>query len=80
MAFATTSHEGKEKKVSGGTKCISNSNWKAMSPEAQTKVINACKKAAEDDDDEKSSASAKSAKTMKSISKTMKSLEKTTVG
>jgi hypothetical protein len=47
-----------------------------MRPEAQTKVINACKKAAEDDDDEKSSASAKSAKTMKSISKTMKSLEK----
>jgi hypothetical protein len=39
-----------------------------MSPEAQTKVINACKNAAEDDDDEKSSASAKSAKMMKSIS------------
>jgi hypothetical protein len=35
-----------------------------MSPEAQTKVINAHKKAAEEDDDEKSSASAKSAKTM----------------
>jgi hypothetical protein len=47
-----------------------------MSPEAQTKVINTCKKAAEDDDDKKSSASAKSAKTMKSISKTRKSLEK----
>jgi hypothetical protein len=47
-----------------------------MSPEAQTKVINACKKAAEDDDYEKSSASAKSAKLMKSISKTMKYLEK----
>jgi hypothetical protein len=55
---------------------MSNSDWKAMSPEAQTKVINARKKAAEADDDEKSSASAKSAKTMKSISKTMKSLEK----
>jgi hypothetical protein len=41
-----------------------------------SKVINARKKAAEDDDDEKSSARAKSAKTMKSISKTMKSLEK----
>ena len=59
-----------------GRKYISDSNWKAMSTEAQTKVINSCKKAAEGDDDEKSSASAKSAKTMKSISKTMKSLEK----
>jgi hypothetical protein len=47
-----------------------------MHPEAQTKVINAQKKAAEDDDDEKFSASAKSAKAMKSISKTIKSLEK----
>jgi hypothetical protein len=75
-AFATTSCKGKGKKASGRTKYFSNSNWKAMSPEAQTKVINACKKAAVDDDDEKSSASTKSAKTMKSISKTMKSLEK----
>jgi hypothetical protein len=76
MAFATASCKGKGKKASGRTKYISNSNWKAISPEAQTKVINACKKAAENDDDEKSSASAKSAKTMKSISKTMKSMEK----
>jgi hypothetical protein len=76
MAFATTSRKGKGKKASGGIKYISISDWKAMSPEAQTKVINPCKKAAEDDDYEKSSASAKSEKTMKSISKTMKSLEK----
>ncbi len=48
----------------------------AMSPKAQTKVINACKKAAVDDDNQKSSASTKSAKTMNSISKTMQSLEK----
>jgi hypothetical protein len=76
MAFATTSCKGKGKKASGGTKYISNSNWKAMSSEAQTMVINAHKKAAEDDDDEKSSASAKLAKTMKPISKMMISLEK----
>jgi hypothetical protein len=76
MAFATTSHKGKGKKAFGGTKYISNFNWKTMSPEAQTKVINICKEAAEDDDDDKYSASAKSAKMMKSISKTMKSLEK----
>jgi hypothetical protein len=75
-AFATTSCKGKGKKASGRTKYICNYNWKVMSPEAQTKVINACKKAVEDDDNEKSSASTKSAKTMKSISKTIKSLEK----
>jgi hypothetical protein len=40
-----------------------------MSSEAQTKVINARKKAAEDDDGEKSSASVKSEKMMKSISR-----------
>ncbi len=73
-AFATTSCKVKGKKASGGTKYISNSDWKAMSPEAQTKVINAHRKAEEDDD--KSSASVKSAKTMKSISKMMNSLEK----
>jgi hypothetical protein len=69
-------NKAKGKKASSGTKYISNSDWKTMSPEAQTKVINVHKKAAEDDDNEKSSASTKSAKTMKSISKTMKSLEK----
>ncbi len=75
-AFATTSCKGKWKKASGGAKYISNSNWKAVSSEAQTKVINAHKKAAEDDNNEKSSASAKLAKTMKSISMMMKSLKK----
>jgi hypothetical protein len=76
LAFATASHKDKGKKASSGTKYISNSDWTAMSSEAQTKVINAHKKAEEDDDNEKSSASAKLAKTMKSISKTVKFLEK----
>jgi hypothetical protein len=75
-AFVTTSCKGKGKKASGKTKYIHDSNWKAMSSEAQNKVINAHKKAAEDDDNERSSASAKSAKMLKSMSKTMKSLEK----
>jgi hypothetical protein len=57
-AFATTSCKGKGKKASGRTKYISNSDWKTINPEAQTKVINACKKTAEDDDNDKSSASA----------------------
>ncbi len=75
-AFATTSPKDKGKKAPVRTRYICNSDWKAKSSEAQTKVTNTCKKAAEDDDDEKSSASAKLAKTMKSISKMMKSLEK----
>ncbi len=46
-AFATTSHKGKGKKgSSGNTKYISDAEWKAMSPEAQGKIINARKKAA----------------------------------
>jgi hypothetical protein len=73
MAFAPTSCKGKGKKLLAEP---SSSNWKAMRPQAQTKVVNTCKKAAEDDDDEKSSASVKLEKTMKSISKIMKSLEK----
>ncbi len=52
MAFATISHKGKGEKASGVTKYISSSYWKAMSPEAQNKVINAHKKAAEDDDND----------------------------
>ncbi len=46
-AFVTTSHKGKGKKASGRTKYVCNSEWKAMSSEAQSKVINDCKKAAE---------------------------------
>ncbi len=77
-AFATTtSHKGKRKKVSSGnTKYISDAEWKAMSPEAQLKIVNARKKVASEDEDDKSSASSKSAKTTKSMSKTIKSLEK----
>ena len=77
-AFATTSHkEGKEKKgPSGNTKHISDPGWKAMSPEAQTKTINTCKKAAGEDEDDNSSASSKSATTMKSLEKDNHSLEK----
>jgi hypothetical protein len=42
-AFATTSCKGKGKKAFSRTKYISDFDWKAMSPEAQTNVINACK-------------------------------------
>ena len=71
VQFATTSHKGIGKKGScGNTKYISDAEWKAMSPEAQTK------KAAGEDEVDKSSTSSKSAKTMKSMSKTIKSQEK----
>ena len=59
-----------KKGSSRNTKYISDAEWKAMSPEAQTK------KAAGEDEVDKSSTSSKSAKTMKSMSKTIKSQEK----
>ncbi len=52
-AFVTTSCIGKRKE----------SGWKAISPEAQTKVINDHQKAADDEEDDKSSARTESAKT-----------------
>jgi hypothetical protein len=48
----------------------------ALSPEAQSKIIEACKKSNDNDEDDKSLAINKSAKTIKSISKMVKSLEK----
>jgi hypothetical protein len=54
----------------------SDAEWKALSSEAQTKIINERKKAMDDADDERSAASAKSSKSIKSLTKTMKALEK----
>jgi hypothetical protein len=51
--------------------------WNALSPEAQSEIIEARKKSNGNDEDDKSLVSNKSAKTIiKSISKMMKSLEK----
>ena len=51
--------------------------WNALSPEAQSEIIEARKKSNDNDEDDKSLVSNKSAKTIiKSISKMMKSLEK----
>jgi hypothetical protein len=50
--------------------------WNALSPEAQSKIIEAHNKSNGNDKDDKSMASNKSAKTIKSISKMMNSLEK----
>jgi hypothetical protein len=55
-AFATKgSHKGGKSK-----KYYSDAEWKALSSEAQTKIINERKKAMDDVDNEKSAASAKS--------------------
>jgi hypothetical protein len=57
-------------------KYYSDAELKALSSEAQTKIINERKKAMDDADDERSAASAKSSKSFKSLTKTMKALEK----
>ncbi len=61
-----------------GAKYLQDAEWNALSSEAKSKIIEACKKGAKggEDNDDKSSLSAKLAKTIKSLSKTMRSLEK----
>ncbi len=76
-AFATNgSYKGGKKGGSRSKKYYSDAEWKALSSEAQTKIINERKKAMDDADKEKSVASAKSSKSIKSLTKTMKALEK----
>jgi hypothetical protein len=74
-AFVTKDQGGK-KKGKGKTKYLNGTEWNALSPEAQSKIIEARKKGKDDYEDEKSVASNKSSKTIKSLSKTMKLLEK----
>ncbi len=76
-AFATKgSHKGGKKGGSKSKKYYSDAEWKALSSEAQTKIINEQKKAMNDADNEKSATSTKSSKSIKSLPKTMKALEK----
>ena len=72
-AFVTKDQGGKKK---GKTKYLKGTEWNALSPEAQSKIIEARKKGKDDEEDEKSVASNKSSKSIKSLSKTMRSLEK----
>jgi hypothetical protein len=74
-AFVIGGQGGKGRK---GAKYLQDAVWNALSPEAKSKIIKACKKGAKDgeDDDDKSSLSAKLVKTIKSLSKTMRLLEK----
>jgi hypothetical protein len=55
---------------------LKEAEWNALSPEAQSKIIESSKKGKDDDEDDKSLASNKSAKTIISLSKTMMLLEK----
>jgi hypothetical protein len=64
-AFATKgSHKGGKKGGSKSKKYYSDAKWKALSSEAQTKIINERKKAMDDVDDERSAASTKSFKSL----------------
>jgi hypothetical protein len=74
-AFATKGSERKGRKW-GSKKYYSDIEWKALSSEVEAKIINDRKKAMDNGKDEKSAASAKSFKSIKSLTKTMKSLEK----
>jgi hypothetical protein len=65
-----------KKKDKGSKKYLKEAEGNALSPEAQSKIIESHKKGKDDDEDDKSLASNKSAKTIKFLSKTMKLLEK----
>ncbi len=78
-AFVTGA-KGKKKqggdKAAVSDKCLTASEWSALSPEAQMKIIEARKKSKANDDDDKSTKSTASSESIKSLSKTLKSLEK----
>ncbi len=64
-AFATKgSYKGGKKGGSKSKKYYSDAEWKALSSEAQTEIIDERKKATDDADEEKSAASAKSSKSI----------------
>jgi hypothetical protein len=77
-AFVTGIKGNKKKggyKAAVSDKYLKASEWNALSPEAQAKIIEARKKSKANDDD-KSTKSTASSKSIKSLSKTLKSLEK----
>jgi hypothetical protein len=68
-----TKDQGGNKKGKGKTKYLKDTEWNVLSPEAQSKIIGACKKGKDYGKEKKSVASTK---TIRSLSKTMRSLEK----
>jgi hypothetical protein len=78
-AFVTGAKGNKKKggdKAAVTDKYLKASEWNALSPDAQTKIIEARKKSKANDDDDKSTKSTASSKSIKSLSKMLKSLEK----
>jgi hypothetical protein len=78
-AFVTGAKGNKKKdwdKAAVSDKYLKASEWNALSPEAQAKIIEARKKSKANDDDDKSTNSTASSKSIKSLSKMLKSLEK----
>jgi hypothetical protein len=75
-AFVTGNQGGKKMGKAATKKYLKDADWNALSPEAQSKIIKTRKKGKDNDEDDKSSASTKSAKIIKSLSKIMNSLEK----
>ncbi len=64
------------KKGKGSKKYLKEAEWNVLSPEAQSKIIESCKKGKDFDKEDTFLVSNKSAKTIKSLSKRMKLLEK----
>jgi hypothetical protein len=71
---------GWQEERQGPKKYLKYAEWNALSPEAQSKIVESHKKGKDDDEDNNSLASNKSAKTIQSLSKMMKLLEKETGG
>jgi hypothetical protein len=80
-AFVTGAKGNKKKggdKAAVSDKYLKASEWNALSPEAQAKIIEARKKYKANDDDDKSTKSTASSESIKSLSKTLKSLKRAT--
>ena len=60
-----TKYQGGNKKGKGKTKYMKNTEWNALTPEAQSKIIEACKKGKDDGGEDKKSVA--STKTIKSL-------------
>ncbi len=78
-AFVTGVKSNKKKggdKAAVSDKYLKASEWNALSPEAQAKIIEARKKSKVNEDDDKSTKPTASSKSIKSLSKMLKSLEK----
>jgi hypothetical protein len=75
-----TKDQGGNKKGKGKTKYLKDTEWNALIPEAQSKIIEACKKGKDDEEDKKSVASNKSSNTINPYPRQRSHWRKTTGG